>query len=263
MVVDELSCRAAPSTASTTDGSGCWAGRWAGTARSASPPTSARSGSRPWSRSARRSGATPPRRAAGFEDAEEYEQYSVMDRQDELGGIPVRVDCGTGDPFYREVEATSTASPPTRTLTSTFEPGGHDGGVLAPDAARRAGVPRAPAGTRRLTGERPGVPDRRARRRRRRLPRRLGPAARGARARSPPASGPTPCCCSSTRRSTPPASAPSRTSGRSTPAAHRSSRSTAAARSPSTAPASWSATRSSRCPTTSRSSTTYAASRRR
>ena len=59
---------------------------------------------------------------------------------------------------------------------------------------------------------------------------------------------PTPCCCSSTRRSSPPASAPTRTSGPSTRAARRSSTSTAAARSPSTAPASSSATRSSRLP---------------
>ena len=43
----------------------------------------------------------------------------------------------------------------------------------------------------------------------------------------------------------------------------RSSTSTAAARSPSTDPASWSATRSSRCPTTCSSSTTSAAWRRR
>ncbi len=42
----------------------------------------------------------------------------------------------------------------------------------------------------------------------------------------------------------PPASAPSRTSGRPTRVARRSSMSTGAARSPSTGPASWSATRS-------------------
>ena len=76
-----------------------------------------------------------------------------------------------------------------------------------------------------------------------------------------PARGPTRCCCSSTRRSTRRASAPCRTSGRST--APRSSTSTAAARSPGTARASWSATRSSRCPTRSTSSPTSAGSRRR
>ena len=71
-----------------------------------------------------------------------------------------------------------------------------------------------------------------------------------------------PCCCWSTPRSSPPASAPSRTSARSATTS-RSSTSTAAARSPSTGPASWSATRSSGCPTTCWSWTTCAASRRR
>jgi len=64
-------------------------------------------------------------RPDGFEDEEEYEQYSVMGRQDLLDGIPVRVDCGTGDPLYREVEAYVEGFPDGADVTSTFEPGGH------------------------------------------------------------------------------------------------------------------------------------------
>jgi enterochelin esterase-like enzyme len=64
-------------------------------------------------------------RSDGFEDEEEYEQYSVMDEQDQLSGIPVRVDVGTGDPLYREVEAYVDGFPDDADLTSTFEPGGH------------------------------------------------------------------------------------------------------------------------------------------
>jgi enterochelin esterase-like enzyme len=40
----------------------------------------------------------------GFEDADEYREFSVFDRQDELRGIPVRIDIGRGDPFFLEVE---------------------------------------------------------------------------------------------------------------------------------------------------------------
>ena len=62
----------------------------------------------------------------GFVDEAEYERYSVMDEQDQLAGIPVRVDCGTGDPLYREVEALVDGFPDDADLTSTFEPGAHN-----------------------------------------------------------------------------------------------------------------------------------------
>jgi enterochelin esterase-like enzyme len=65
---------------------------------------------------------------SGFEDAEEYERYSVVGRQEDLDGIAVRVDCGTGDPFYRDVEDYVAGFPADRKadLVSTFEPGAHD-----------------------------------------------------------------------------------------------------------------------------------------
>ena len=61
----------------------------------------------------------------GFSGEEEFEQYTVVGRQDELAGIPVRIDCGTGDPLYRDVEAYVEEFAEDADLTSTFEPGGH------------------------------------------------------------------------------------------------------------------------------------------
>ena len=62
----------------------------------------------------------------GFADEAEYERYSVMGEQDLLDGIPVRIDCGTGDPLYREVEELVDGFPDDAELTSTFEPGAHN-----------------------------------------------------------------------------------------------------------------------------------------
>lgn len=66
----------------------------------------------------------------GFADAAEYEKYSVMGDQEQLDGIPVRIDCGTGDPFYREVEAYVDRLEDVHTdeVAGTFEPGAHDAG---------------------------------------------------------------------------------------------------------------------------------------
>jgi predicted esterase len=64
----------------------------------------------------------------GFESADEYEGFSVFGHQSDLAGIPVRVDCGTGDPFYREVEDYVAGFPPGADVTSSFEPGAHDPG---------------------------------------------------------------------------------------------------------------------------------------
>jgi S-formylglutathione hydrolase FrmB len=68
---------------------------------------------------------------SGFDDAAEYERYSVVGHQDDLDGIPVRVDVGTGDPFYRDVQDYVDALKDERgaddaDVTSTFEPGAHD-----------------------------------------------------------------------------------------------------------------------------------------
>lgn len=71
-----------------------------------------------WSRSADASGA-------GFVDAAEYERFTVQGRQEDLVGIPVRIDCGTGDPFYRAVQEYADDFPDSVDLTATFDPGGH------------------------------------------------------------------------------------------------------------------------------------------
>lgn len=67
----------------------------------------------------------------GFADADEYREYSVVGHQDDLDGIPVRVDCGTGDPFYRDVQDYVEEFPDDADVTSTFDPGAHDGGYWA------------------------------------------------------------------------------------------------------------------------------------
>ncbi len=66
--------------------------------------------------------------SAGFADAAEYEREEVFDRQADLEGIPVRVDVGTGDPFYRDVQDYVEGFPDDAEVTSTFEPGGHTPG---------------------------------------------------------------------------------------------------------------------------------------
>lgn len=52
----------------------------------------------------------------------------VVENQDLLDGIAVRVDCGTGDPFYRVSEDYVDGFPDDADVTSSFEPGGHDAG---------------------------------------------------------------------------------------------------------------------------------------
>jgi pimeloyl-ACP methyl ester carboxylesterase len=66
--------------------------------------------------------------STGFSDEAEYEQYSVYDDQAELAGIAVRIDVGTGDPFYRDVQDYVAAFPDSDDVASTFERGGHTPG---------------------------------------------------------------------------------------------------------------------------------------
>lgn len=63
---------------------------------------------------------------AGFDDEAEYEEFTVTGRQDDLDGIAVRIDCGTGDPFYRDVEDYVAGFDDDTDVTSSFEPGAHD-----------------------------------------------------------------------------------------------------------------------------------------
>jgi enterochelin esterase-like enzyme len=66
--------------------------------------------------------------SAGFADRAEYEQESIYHDQADLAGIPVRVDIGTGDAFYRDVQDYVAGFPDDADVTSTFEPGGHTDG---------------------------------------------------------------------------------------------------------------------------------------
>jgi hypothetical protein len=66
--------------------------------------------------------------SSGFADAGEYKTYSVFHDQGRLAGIPVRVDVGTGDPFYRDVQDYVGGFPDPSDVTSSFEPGGHTPG---------------------------------------------------------------------------------------------------------------------------------------
>jgi hypothetical protein len=79
---------------------------------------------------------------SGFRDAEEYAEFSVFGHQDELAGIPVRIDCGTGDPFYRATQAYVAGFPRGAQPRAGFQPGGHDMGYwrrMAPAELRFAG----------------------------------------------------------------------------------------------------------------------------
>jgi enterochelin esterase-like enzyme len=64
----------------------------------------------------------------GFADADEYDEHSVFHDQADLRDVPVRVDIGTGDPFYRDVQDYVAGFPNGSAVTSTFEPGGHTPG---------------------------------------------------------------------------------------------------------------------------------------
>lgn len=66
--------------------------------------------------------------SAGFANAAEYDEFSVVGRQEDLAGIPVRVDIGTGDPFYRDVQDYVAGFPGDAGVLSTFQPGGHTPG---------------------------------------------------------------------------------------------------------------------------------------
>jgi len=65
---------------------------------------------------------------SGFADAAEYAAFSVVGDQDTLAGVPVRVDVGTGDPFYRDVQDYVDGFTATTEVTSTFTHGGHTPG---------------------------------------------------------------------------------------------------------------------------------------
>lgn len=70
---------------------------------------------------------TDPHKAppTGFANAEEANEFTVVGHQEDLEGIPVRVDIGTGDPFYHFVQDYVSGFPDDAGVVSTFQPGGH------------------------------------------------------------------------------------------------------------------------------------------
>jgi enterochelin esterase-like enzyme len=64
--------------------------------------------------------------ASGFRDAAEYAEYSVFGHQKELAGIPVRIDCGTGDPFYRATQEYVDGFPHDQQPSAHYQPGAHN-----------------------------------------------------------------------------------------------------------------------------------------
>jgi hypothetical protein len=62
----------------------------------------------------------------GFADSAEYEAYSVFHSQEDLAGIPVRIDIGRGDPFYLEAQEYADGLGPGQALET--ERGGHTPG---------------------------------------------------------------------------------------------------------------------------------------
>jgi len=64
----------------------------------------------------------------GFDDADEYRTYSIVDDQQQLAGIPVRIDIGKGDPFWFEVEDYARGLYDESDQVHTDEPGGHTPG---------------------------------------------------------------------------------------------------------------------------------------
>jgi pimeloyl-ACP methyl ester carboxylesterase len=72
-----------------------------------------------------------------FDDAEDFADATVWDRQDSLNGVAVRVDCGEADPFY---EATvNYVGGFAHRPEGSFEPGQHDMGYwrrMAPTQLR-------------------------------------------------------------------------------------------------------------------------------
>jgi enterochelin esterase-like enzyme len=59
-----------------------------------------------------------------FDDATDYQRFDVYRGVQQLAGIAVRVDCGTGDPFYAATRRFVAALPPGH--QGSFGPGSHN-----------------------------------------------------------------------------------------------------------------------------------------
>jgi len=67
---------------------------------------------------------TPSQTAPGaFDDATDYHPFDVFGGEQQLAGLTVRIDCGTGDPFYQATRRFAAALPSGH--QGTFGPGSH------------------------------------------------------------------------------------------------------------------------------------------
>jgi enterochelin esterase-like enzyme len=64
--------------------------------------------------------------ASGFRNAAEYAEFSVFGHQQDLDGVPVRIDCGTGDPFYGATQEYVDGFPRNHQPSVHFRPGAHN-----------------------------------------------------------------------------------------------------------------------------------------
>ncbi|MGH1561990.1 alpha/beta hydrolase-fold protein [Mumia sp. DW29H23] len=63
-----------------------------------------------------------------YDDAEDFAEVTVMGRQEALAGIPLRLDCGTGDPFASAVRDYVRGFPDGSEPRGGLQPGRHDVG---------------------------------------------------------------------------------------------------------------------------------------
>lgn len=61
-----------------------------------------------------------------FDSAADYHRFDVFAGEQHLAGLTVRVDCGTGDPFYQATRRFVAGMPPGH--QGSFGPGSHDAG---------------------------------------------------------------------------------------------------------------------------------------
>jgi pimeloyl-ACP methyl ester carboxylesterase len=62
---------------------------------------------------------------SGFRDGAEYAEYTAFGHQSQLTGIPVRIDCGTGDPFHDATRAYVAGFPRGERPLADYQPGAH------------------------------------------------------------------------------------------------------------------------------------------
>jgi enterochelin esterase-like enzyme len=64
--------------------------------------------------------------ASGFRDAAEYAEFIVFGHQEDLAGIPVRIDCGNDDPFHDATRAYVAGFPRDQHPSVHYQPGAHN-----------------------------------------------------------------------------------------------------------------------------------------